>query len=127
MTVPSKESRLRLSLAAVLGLAGSATPARTATWPEILEGRWAGPDLTLTIDQGAVMANRDPAKPFDWQAFRIITTTGTMVVFDIGEDRFIGILNGETLTVTRAGRTGSWVLVKDHTDPLRRSPVPPKR
>ncbi len=39
------------------------------TWVQILEGRWAGKGLTLTFDQGCVMANRDPAKPFDWRAF----------------------------------------------------------
>lgn len=98
-----------------------------ATWAQVLEGRWTGPDLTLTIDEGAVMANRDPAKPFDWRAFHIITTTGAMVVFDIGDDRFIGILNGDTLTVTKAGRTGSSVLVRDRTKPLDRRPAPPKR
>lgn len=127
MTLRSKESKSWLPLMALLALACSGTQARAATWAEALEGRWAGPDMTLTIDQGAVMANRDPAKPFDWRAFRIITTTGAMVIFDIGEDRFIGILNGETLTVTRAGHTGSWVLVKDHTDPMLRTSVPPKR
>lgn len=82
------------------------------TWVQILEGRWAGKGLTLTFDQGCVMANRDPAKPFDWRAFHLVTTVNSMIVFDIGEDRFIGSLDGKVLTVTKAGQVGSWRLTK---------------
>lgn len=102
---------------AAFGLALHAPAAMAATWAQVLEGRWTGPEMTLTIDQGAIMANRDPSKPFDWQPFRIVTTTGTMVVFDIGPDRYIGILGQDTLSVTRAGSTGSWQLVRDRSDP----------
>jgi hypothetical protein len=83
--------------------------------------------MTLTIDQGAIMANRDPAKPFDWQPFRIVTTSGTMVVFDIGTDRYIGILGRDRLSVTRTGSTGSWQLVRDTSYPAPMPASEPKR
>lgn len=83
------------------------TPLRFA-----LVGRWEGEDYTLTIDQDAVQANRDPEKPFQWDALHILDATGDMIVFELGGDRFIALLTDDHMTLTQAGIPGHRHLVR---------------
>ena len=77
-----------------------------------LEGRWIGDDYTLTIDEDAVQANRNPTRPFEWDALHILNTTENMIVFELGGDRFVGLLEGERMTLSQIGRPGYHVLTR---------------
>lgn len=92
-----------LFIAAGIGLP---MPAGSAPGSDLV-GRWVSDGLVLTIDQDAVQANRDPEKPFQWDALHVLDRTDNMIVFDIGKDRYIGLLEGDHLTLTQSGVPGS--------------------
>jgi hypothetical protein len=104
--------------AALLIVGGPALPAAAgSTRGSDLVGRWVSDGLVLTVDQDAVQANRDPAKPFQWDALHVLDRTDNMIVFDIGKERFIGLLDGDRLTLTQSGVPGSHEL---HREPRNR-------
>ncbi|MEH3147965.1 MAG: hypothetical protein PGN34_22095 [Methylobacterium frigidaeris] len=106
-----------LAMCAGALLAASPGPGVLHGLRRVLEGRWVGDTLELRIDQDAVLANDDPSKPFQWSAFTIIDVSGPMIVFDIGPRRYVGLLDGDRLTVSISGRPGSHVLTKSHPAP----------
>lgn len=76
-----------------------------------LEGTWTGDGLTLKLDPHAWQANKDPLRlPFAWESFQVRNAVGSMVVFMVGPTMFIGNLDGDTMTVTRRDRVGTWSL-----------------
>ncbi|POR42498.1 hypothetical protein [Methylobacterium sp. V23] len=103
--------------AALLMAGGNALPAAAGSTPgSDLVGRWVSEGLVLTIDQDAVQANRDPSKPFQWDALHVLDRTEKMIVFDIGKERFIGLLDGDHLTLTQSGVPGSHDLRRQARD-----------
>jgi hypothetical protein len=98
----------------VLAVSGSGSLAGGATsWRRALEGRWTGSAATWTFDQDSVQVNRDPGKPFQWEFLRILTTQGQMIVFDIGSERYVGLFDGATLTLSRSGHPGFITLTRE--------------
>jgi hypothetical protein len=94
--------------ATLLVIAINALPAAAgSTRGSELVGRWVSDSFVLTIDQDAVQANRDPEKPFQWDALHVLNRTDKMIVFDIGKERYIGMLDGDHLTLTQSGVPGS--------------------
>lgn len=79
---------------------------------KFLEGHWVGEDLHIRIDQDAVQANDNPEKPFKWSPLIIKNVTGGMVVSQIGPYQYIGLINGQQMTVTVSGSSRSYVLTK---------------
>lgn len=104
--------------------ATSALPASVVPWRQVLEGRWVGAGAEWNIDQDAMQVNRDPARPFAWESLWIVSTEGRMIVFDIGRDRFIGLLGVDTLTISQAGQLGSVTLVRERGRGGERIPAP---
>ncbi|AWB23652.1 hypothetical protein DA075_24450 [Methylobacterium currus] len=96
-----------------VAIAALSSPALALSLRQALEGRWLGTGTTWTIDQDAMQVNRNPAHPFEWESLWIVATDGRMVVFDIGHDRFIGLLGAGTLTITQAGKPGYLTLARD--------------
>jgi hypothetical protein len=97
----------------LLGLVSQA--AAEASWTS-LDGRWIGPGLELMVDSTRAQARIDPALPFAWKAFAIKNITDDMIVFTIGPYQFVGLLEGDQLTVTSPSLQGSRA--------LRRAPPP---
>ena len=81
---------------------------------KFLEGHWVGEDLQIRVDQDAVQANDNPEKPFEWSPLIIKDVTGGMVVFQIGSRQYIGLIDGQQMTVTVLGSNRSYVLTKIH-------------
>lgn len=76
-----------------------------------LSGKWAGDGTTLIIDGERLQANVDPDRPFDWRTFRLVNVSGRMVVFDIGAQRFLAMMDlANTLRVTSPGFAGERAL-----------------
>ncbi|KQQ47931.1 hypothetical protein ASF58_00775 [Methylobacterium sp. Leaf125] len=80
---------------------------------KFLEGHWVGEDLQIRVDQDAVQANDNPDKPFEWSPLVIKNVTGGMIVFQIGARQYIGLIEGQQMTVTISGSSRSYVLTKD--------------
>ncbi|WP_156649786.1 hypothetical protein [Methylobacterium sp. Leaf89] len=80
---------------------------------KFLEGHWVGEDLQIRVDQDAVQANDNPDKPFEWSPLVIKDVTGGMVVFQIGARQYIGLINGQQMTVTMSGSNRSYILTKN--------------
>ena len=92
---------------------GRPEPPTTATHLRFaLVGRWESEDYVLTIDQDAIQANRDPNKPFQWDALHILDATDNMIVFELGGDRYIALLTEAGMTLTQAGLPGHRNLVR---------------
>ena len=105
-------ARSGLSLSVVLANPVEARPLSTVIDLGSLQGQWLGDGLALTINADTLQANMDPAKPFEWQTFRLVNVSGKFVVFDVGRARFIGLLDPEhaTMTVTVANSTNQYSL-----------------
>lgn len=110
--LPGRPKRYRAVALAVVGSILTTSGWAQQDWIHALEGRWVGERSRLTIDQGAQQANRDPDKPFEWQSMRIVSATGSMVVFQIGDDRFVGKFGNGTLILTRVGHVGYDILTR---------------
>lgn len=91
---------------------GPAPPTVTTSRRSSLVGRWEGSGLTLTIDQDAVQANRDPERPFQWDPLHILDARENMIVFELGGDRYIALLTGDGMTLTQAGLAGYRTLTR---------------
>ncbi|MBA9071087.1 hypothetical protein FHR71_004864 [Methylobacterium sp. RAS18] len=83
-----------------------APPALATSLRSNLVGRWEGSDFTLTVDQDAMQANRDPERPFQWDPLHILDARENMLVFELGGDRYIALITGESMTLTQAGLAG---------------------
>ncbi|ODT21354.1 MAG: hypothetical protein ABS54_12835 [Hyphomicrobium sp. SCN 65-11] len=68
-----------------------------------MQGVWSGPGLQLSLDTERMLANADPAKPFQWDALVIRNISDRMVTFWIGERRFIGLFDGDALSLSIEG------------------------
>jgi len=68
-----------------------------------MQGVWSGPGLQLSLDTERMLANIDPTKPFQWDALVIRNISDGMVTFWIGERRFIGLFDGDALSVNIEG------------------------
>ena len=87
---------------------------------KVLQGHWIGNGLTWHIDQDAFQANRDPKKPFDWKPLWISNITNRMILFHIGFDRYVGLLDEDDLTLSLTSNQF------DGTYVLRKQPDPPE-
>lgn len=84
---------------ALLPVAGWAKPAALA----FMQGVWSGSGLQLSLDTERMLANVDPTKPFQWDALVIRNISDRMVTFWIGERRFIGLFDGDALSLSIEG------------------------
>ncbi len=64
-----------------------------------MRGVWSGPGLQISLDTERMLANVDPTKPFQWDALVIRNISDGMVTFWIGERRFIGLFDGDMLSL----------------------------
>ncbi len=100
-----------LRLAALATLLLAPAPVLAAEKFPDLGGYWTGPGLSIFIDPSRHQANADPTKPFNRQSFIIRNVTGSMVVFAIGPELFVGNLTDpNTMVVTRGGLLESYTL-----------------
>ena len=84
-----------------------------------MNGAWVGEGTPLVIDTQRLQANLDPEKPFEWQTFRILNITGSMITFDIGPRRFMALLGGEEeMHLTELGAPHERLLHKVKSNPL---------
>ncbi len=86
--------------AVVVGSLGA--PARAE--PELnlwqLNGGWQGDGHQIIIDVERSQARRDPAKPFQWEAFQIKNISGNVAVFRIGPFQYIAFVEGDRMDLT---------------------------
>ena len=68
-----------------------------------MHGVWVGDGVQLSLDTKRMLANFDPAKPFQWDPLVIRNISGGMVTFWIADKRFIGLFEGDRLSL--AGET----------------------
>ena len=88
-----------------------------------MDGAWAGDGTPFVIDVQRLQANLDPEKAFDWQIFRVINITGSLITFNIGQRRFIALMSSDDeIHLTEFGVSGERSLRK--TKPL---PISHKR
>jgi len=97
-----------LSRRSVAGLiwAVALLPERAWAKPAMLafmQGVWSGPGFQISLDTERMLANADLAKPFQWDALVIRNISGRMVTFWIGERRFIGLFDGDALSLSIEG------------------------
>ena len=78
----------------------------------LLDGTWEGPGLAISIDAERLQARTDPELPFRWEPLTIRNFTGNMVVFRIGEQDFIALVEPGKLTLTSPALTGTHVLLR---------------
>jgi hypothetical protein len=108
--------RLGLALGlALMGLPAAASfvgggPAAAQGLLQPLAGHWQGGGLNLRLDPARLQANTDPDKPFERQPLLIRNITGAMFLFDIGRERFIALVQGETMSLTTARSPRTLVL-----------------
>ena len=101
--LPGARARLGTAQSARARLA---PPALATSLRSNLVGRWEGADFTLTVDQDAMQANRDPERPFQWDPLHILDARENMLVFELGGDRYIALITGESMALTQAGVAG---------------------
>ena len=68
--------------------------------------------MDVFIDFARSQARPDRDKPFQWVPLRIRNVTGNMVVFDLGKQRYIGLVEPSTLTLTSPHFAGHRVLAR---------------
>lgn len=71
-----------------------------------LTGSWIGNTEQIRFDQDAMQINFDPARPFQWAPVWILDVSGDFYVLAVWNERYIVKLEGDTLTLTRAGYDG---------------------
>jgi hypothetical protein len=64
-----------------------------------MHGVWVGEGTQLSLDTERMLANVDPTKPFQWNPLIIRNISDGMVTFWIAERRFIGMFEGEKLSL----------------------------
>lgn len=89
-------------------------PADGATKPPavlaFMHGTWQGDGQTILIDTERMLASADASRPFQRDSLRIYDMTGAMVTFGVGPRRFIGLFEGDSVTVTGGSLPGQIVL-----------------
>jgi hypothetical protein len=75
-----------------------------------LGGNWQGPGLAISIDAERMQARTDPEHPFRWEPLTILNITGNMVVFRVGEQDFIALVEPGKLTLTTPALAGTHIL-----------------
>jgi hypothetical protein len=95
LALPRRRAAALFLVIALLPMMVLAKPAGLA----FMQGVWRGPGLQLSLDTERMLANIDPAKPFQWDALVIRNISNRMVTFWIGERRFIGLFDGDALSV----------------------------
>lgn len=75
-----------------------------------LGGTWQGPGLSISIDAERLQARTDPEHPFRWEPLTILNITGNMVVFRVGEQDFIALVEPGKLTLTTPALAGTHIL-----------------
>lgn len=111
-SAPISQTRRICLLSIAAAAAGLAGPAAGAG-PDLLRfmhGTWRGGGLILILDMERLLANLDPAKPFQRDAVIIRNITGSMVFFSVGDRRFIGLFEGDELALAGDGLSGTFRL-----------------
>lgn len=101
-------SRLAVFLMALLaGTNLTAARASEAMSLRFMNGTWQGEGYVVHLDTERLLANLDPAKPFQREALIIRNITDGMVIFSVGERQFIGLFEGDALALSgeSLGRT----------------------
>lgn len=76
-----------------------------------INGVWRSQDeLTVVIDTDRMLGSTQADKPFQRDPLRIRNITGQMVMFDIGSRSFIGLFEGDSLSLTGEGLRGNLIL-----------------
>ncbi len=89
-----------------LGCAGAtADPAL-----RLMHGAWIGDGHYFLLDTQRMQANLDIKKPFQRDPLMIRNITGSMVIFQIKNHRFIGLFDGPNLRITGHGIQDSAIL-----------------
>lgn len=100
---------LRLALAClVLALGSQARSAEPIL--KQMHGIWRSETQMILIDTERMLGNTDDTRPFQRDALKLRNISGRMVVFDIGNKRFIGIFDRNELRLTGDGIASSETL-----------------
>jgi hypothetical protein len=99
--------RLFVFLAATVFGSAGATADPTL---RLMHGAWIGEGHYFLLDTQRMQANLDIEKPFQRDPLVIRNITGPMVVFQIKNQRFIGLFDGPNLRVTGHGIQDSAIL-----------------
>ncbi len=75
-----------------------------------MHGTWRSEKQMVLLDTERMLGNTDQTKPFQRDALTLRNISGRMVVFDIGNKRFIGMFDRNELSLTGEGITGSEIL-----------------
>lgn len=75
-----------------------------------MDGTWRSEKRLILIDAERMLGSTDDSKPFQRDALTLRDISGPMIVFDIGNKRFIGIFNHDELRLTGAGIEGTETL-----------------
>lgn len=75
-----------------------------------MSGVWVGDQMTITLDGERMQANLDKELPFQREPLILKNIAGSMVVFEIGKRRFIGLFKPDELSLTGDGLAGSVTL-----------------
>lgn len=100
---------------ALLSAADMAAGPADAAAPKALafiDGTWQGGGHAIILDTERLQANLSPQKPFQWTPLIIRNITDQMVTFSIGEQRFIGLFDGDQLALTGDGLNGTIQLLR---------------
>lgn len=77
-----------------------------------IDGTWSNKQMSLLIDCSSRTAGTDIGPSPVRSPLTIQDVTAGWVVFDIGRDRYFGLLAGTTMSVTSVGSRGEQVLVR---------------
>lgn len=80
-----------------LGMGSTATAGQASL--AFMQGVWVGGPVRLSLDTERMLANLDPAKPFQWDPLIIRNISGGMVTFWVADRRFIGLFDGDQLSL----------------------------
>jgi len=77
---------------------------------KFMQGTWRGDGRVVLIDTERMLGSVEPDKPFQRDTLLLRNIAGQMVVFDIGNRRYIGLFERGELHLTGEGINGSVVL-----------------
>lgn len=107
--------RIFLICLTALALQGASIAAEPRTLA-FMNGVWIGENIALTLDTERMLANVDPAKPFQRDALLLKNITDQMVVFSVADRSFIGLFDGDELALTGSGLTSTVRLSRRHAN-----------
>ncbi|CAH1658385.1 conserved exported hypothetical protein [Hyphomicrobiales bacterium] len=99
---------LLIAVGIAAGFAHAAPPKALA----FIHGVWQGEGRVIILDTERMQANASSEKPFERAPLIIRNMTERMVTFSIGEQRFIGLFDGDALALTGDGMTGTVRLLR---------------